>query len=284
MNGVLSCVPLAVLLQQPQNIVAVVTPVAGDGRQLPVIQPGGRQTTTDLARSAGIPLLTMRSADDAALAQQLAALHPDVILVSCFPYQLPRGICSLASRGSYNLHPSLLPRYRGPAPLFWQFRHGETESGITLHRLTDRVDAGDIVLQVPVTLRTGMSGSEAEARLAHAGSQLILQALEALASGTLTCTPQDERLASYQPLPTADDFSLDPRWSARHAWHFICGTYERGMPYRYPDGEGWLMFSKADRYSDEGIQKTPVVRDGDEVSLQFSPGILWARQMGCGVQ
>jgi methionyl-tRNA formyltransferase len=265
------------LLEQQQTIIAVVTPAAGNGLQLPVIQPGGRQTTTDLARSAGIPLLTMRSADDAALSEKLDAINPEVILVSCFPYQLPRRICNLASHGSYNLHPSLLPRYRGPDPLFWQFRDGITEAGVSLHRITDMLDAGDIVLQAPVTLTTGMSGSEAEAHMAHAGSQLILQVLEALSSGTLTGTPQDERFASYQPLPTADDFYLDPCWSARRAWHFICGTSERGMPYRYPDGKAWLMIGRADRYADEGIQETAIVRNRDEVSLQFSPGILWVR-------
>jgi len=275
-SGILSSQPLAHLLEHKHNVIAVVTAAAGESLRLPVTQPGGRQTTTDRARAAGIPILTMRSEHHEALIEQLRSLNPDVILVSCFPYQLPRELYELPAHGSYNLHPSLLPRYRGPEPLFWQYRHGEVDSGITLHKISDALDAGDIVLQELVTLSTGMSGSEAEASMARAGSRLLLQALEQLNKGMLTGTKQDERLASYYPYPAEKEFLLDQEWSARRAWHFICGTRHWGHAYCYDSGDDKLYIKDATACIDDGHLSAPVEKCGDEVKLQFNPGVLQA--------
>jgi len=78
--------------------------------------------------------------------------QPDIIIVSCYARRLPQSILSLARKGSFNVHPSLLPKYRGPNPIFWQLREGEKEYGITLHRMTNDFDACDIISQQKVNV------------------------------------------------------------------------------------------------------------------------------------
>ncbi len=100
----------------------------------------------NLARELTLPIIDM-SAPLSTLIAEIKALSPDLILVSCYARKIPQAILDIPVHGSFNLHPSLLPAYRGPAPVFWQFRDGLSEFGVTLHRMTETMDAGEIVAQ-----------------------------------------------------------------------------------------------------------------------------------------
>ncbi len=106
-------------------------------------------------------------------------------MVACFSFVLPPALLQAPRLGCYNLHPSLLPGYRGPAPLFWQRRLGEEQTGVTLHRMTPAVDAGEIVAQVGVPLPDGSSAAQADALTAQVGAGLMLHMLARLVQGPL---------------------------------------------------------------------------------------------------
>lgn len=154
-----------------------------------------------LAESHRLAVTRIASANDPQLPGALNALAADVVLVGCFPWKLPASIAALAQRACWNLHPSLLPRYRGPAPLYWQLREREARTGLTLHEVTGRLDAGAIVGQRPLALPAQRDGATLDRWVAEHGAGLFVDTLALLRQGRLAARPQDEAAASYRPKP-----------------------------------------------------------------------------------
>lgn len=270
-----STIPLQHLLAAGANVCAVVTP-----QPAACLPPGGDpqgETIVDLAAARAIAVEYVRDLKRPATLERLAAYEPDVILVACFPYILPRNLLELPRLGCFNLHPSLLPAYRGPAPLFWQLRCGEERTGVTLHRMTEQVDAGDIVAQAAVALPNGLTGPEADALLAGRGARLVLETLPRLAEGALRPRPQREDDSSYFPWPAAGDFQVSTGWPARRAFNFIRGTAEWGRPHSITIGREQFFIERALSYSTGHELGEPYVLLGRELWLRFSPGVLHAR-------
>lgn len=124
--------------------------------------------------------------------------RPDFIFVACFPEKLPAVVLNWPHQKSINLHPSLLPKYRGPDPVFWQVHHNETHTGISLHILNDELDAGPILRQQEVIFPTGATRAELDTLLAQQGALAFVQLLIA---GEFIAVAQSEAHASYQPWP-----------------------------------------------------------------------------------
>jgi methionyl-tRNA formyltransferase len=223
------------------------------------------------ASSRGIPVFSWSTGDP--LPEAVRDPRPDLILVACFPRRLPPEVVGLARWDCLNLHPSLLPRYRGPAPLFWQLRAGETETGVTLHRITARLDAGELIAQRRVALPEGASGSELEGLLGEEGGGLLLETVAAAPGGALFARPQDEALASHQPLPAPPDFEVPTTWSARRAFNFIRGTGEWGYPYAVVSPGGRWQVSAATRWFEGRLSILSEHADG-RLHIQFLDGIL----------
>ena len=153
-SGPLSLIPLQRLLDCGQAVVAVALeaddePVLQDQR-IPLLTTN-HGSVASLARLHGIPLIEL-SRPWVYSVDEMGRYAPDLIVVSCFARKLPESVLSIPHIGCFNLHPSLLPAYRGPVPLFWQFRAGVKTFGITLHRMSSRLDAGNIVAQTGVCL------------------------------------------------------------------------------------------------------------------------------------
>ena len=100
-----------------------------------------------LAQSRGLPVFTPENASDEAFVAQLAALRPDVAVVACYGQFLKKNLLAVPRIGTINVHPSLLPKYRGASPLQWTLANGETETGVTVLHVTPKMDAGDILAQ-----------------------------------------------------------------------------------------------------------------------------------------
>lgn len=160
--SILSYVPLSVLIETGRIVHAVA--VDGEYKQpphnpkLPALVEHSTSLTA-LARVHGIPVINLRGEWPDAV-EQLARIAPDVILVSCFGRKLPADVISIPRYGCFNLHPSLLPSFRGPAPMFWQFRAGTETFGISLHCVSSQLDAGDIVAQTRVSIPDGVNGRQ----------------------------------------------------------------------------------------------------------------------------
>jgi methionyl-tRNA formyltransferase len=123
-----------------------------------------------------------------------------------------------------NLHPSLLPAYRGPAPIIWAVIDGQTRTGITTFLLNPRVDAGDILLQRPVAIGPDETAGELEARLAELGAGLMRETVDGLGTGTLRPQPQDSGQATRAPKLTREDGRIDWNQPARAIRDRIRGT------------------------------------------------------------
>jgi methionyl-tRNA formyltransferase len=245
--------------------------------QLPVLTPFLQRDLLHAAWERIIPVFQVRQIADRAVLDTLRLLRPDVACVSCFPNRIPGRLLSFPRFGFLNLHPSLLPDYRGPAPLFWIFRNGDQGSmGITVHRMDEAFDSGDILLQESISLADGISGWEADRLCGERGGLLLSRVLDSLVSGGLAPRPQGAK-GSYFNYPSTDDFELQIDWTARRAFNFMRGTAEWGQPYPLESGGCRLALTHADSYMPRETLTRPVVREKNILLIQFSQGVLVAR-------
>jgi len=246
---------------------------------LPIVDPFVSRTVVQVAWQHAIPVYRVTRLNDAATLAALQALQPDIGCVACFPRRIPRSLLALPRHGFINIHPSLLPAHRGPVPLFWTFRDGDTKTGVTLHMMEADLDTGDIVSQEVLDLPDGISGPEAERRCALLGARLLVRAIQAAQQGTLQGRAQPAG-GSYEGLPSQDDFRLDTTWSARRAFNFMRGTAHWGQPYVVEAGGERLVVTTARSYAPEASLAGPYQREEQDVYIQFQPGVLRA-DLGC---
>jgi methionyl-tRNA formyltransferase len=145
---------------------------------------------------------------DPGLAAALAALAPDLFVVVAFSI-LPGKLLAIPRLGSVNLHPSLLPAYRGAAPIIWAVVNGEQETGISTFQLNPRVDAGDILLQRRVGIGPDETAGELEARLCQTGAEMVVETVDGLEDGTLSARPQDPEGTTRAPKLDKEDGRID---------------------------------------------------------------------------
>lgn len=157
------------------------------------------------AEGIGIPVLTPSNVNDPECVARLAALKPDVIVVAAFGQMLKKSLLEMAPHGCINVHASLLPKYRGAAPAQWAIVHGERVTGVTLMRMNERMDAGEILLQKEVPIYEEDTGQTLLTRLGVAGATLLKEGLEAMRKGPLKGKPQEDREATYAPRITKAD-------------------------------------------------------------------------------
>lgn len=159
----------------------------------------------------GLPLLQPTDVRQSGLAEELAALEADVFAVVAFSI-LPRPLLAVPRLGAVNVHPSLLPAYRGAAPIVWALFDGCTETGVSTFLLNPRVDAGDLLLQERVAIGSDETAGELEARLAVDGAALLVRSLDGLEDGTIAPQPQAATGASRAPKLSREDGHLDWNW------------------------------------------------------------------------
>ena len=194
-----------------------------------------------LAGEEGIPVFECGDIGQSDATDWLAAMSLDVVCVACWNRLVPASVLAIPRHGFLNVHPSLLPAYRGPFPLFWQYRAGETAMGVTVHWMDAGLDTGDIAGQRGIQFEDGLRGPEAEALCALAGGDLLADVLMKLARGEGVRRPQPKG-GSYFAAPSRDDFVLDANWHPRRAFNFIRATAEWGIPFRLASGGSvqWL--------------------------------------------
>ena len=196
---------LQCLAASDHDVVAVVTnPDRQQGRGRRVAQPVVKATALDL----GLNLIQEADLCSPVLAEDLKRLQPDLFAVVAFSI-LPEKLLAIPSSGAVNLHPSLLPAYRGAAPIIWAVINGETTTGITTFYLSARVDAGDILLQETVSIGTDETAGELEARLSVEGAQLLLETVDGIAGGSLVPRKQKSRAFPRAPKLRKEDGRID---------------------------------------------------------------------------
>ena len=192
------------------HVVAVVTqPDKPAGRGQRVAAPPVKER----ALAAGVPVLQPPRLRDAGWPERLRELGAEIAVVVAFGQILPKAVLDTPARGSINIHASLLPRYRGAAPIAWAIIRGETETGITTFQMDPGMDTGAMLLRESTRILPGETAGELAARLAPLGAAVILRTLTEL--DALTPTPQDDRQATLAPRLKKEDGWLRPGESAK---------------------------------------------------------------------
>lgn len=164
-------------------------------------QPAKAGGLEEMAIKNEVAVLKTQRLNDETFIKQLTEKQADILLVACFAQKIPARIWRKMNLPCWNLHPSLLPKYRGPSPLHWQIINHEHETGVTLHEVTERIDAGDIVARKPLPLPANHDKNSLDSWVSEHGVKLFHETLSRALHGKLKPEPQDEATASYFPFP-----------------------------------------------------------------------------------
>src|SRR5579872_7196 len=168
------------------------------------------------AVSLGLPITQPESIkNNSEFRLQLASINPDAIIVVGYGRIIPQWMIDLTRLGNINLHASLLPKYRGAAPIQWAIAHGETMTGVTTMRIDAGLDTGDILLQREIPIGASDTAETLAPALAALGAELIVETLRGLEAGRISARPQNDAQASLAPILKKEDGRIDFRLSAQ---------------------------------------------------------------------
>ncbi|MGB5156117.1 methionyl-tRNA formyltransferase [Desulfobacterium sp. N47] len=202
------------------EVVLVVTqPDRPKGRGRKVVYSPVKQTALELGYSIAQPA----SVKTSEFFDLINSCTPDLFVVIAFGHILPKNILAIPKQGAINLHASLLPKYRGPAPIQWAVINRENKTGITAMLMDQGLDTGDILMTSEIDISSKDTSSLLHDRLALAASDLLIKTLSGLEANTLTPVPQDNSLATYAPLLKKKDGRIDWSKSAEDIEAFIRG-------------------------------------------------------------
>ncbi len=293
MPGIFSMLPLSALLKSRHAVVGVIVagspgataaprpaltplpPPPASTDDLHLLSPFVKRSIAHLAWENGIDLYEIHKLSARRVADLVQDLGADVACVACFSHMIREPLLSRPRLGFVNVHPSLLPAYRGPSPLFWTFRDGVRETGVTVHRMDAGMDTGPILAQAPLALADGLTGPEAQRLAAVLGGDLLVRTLDGLADGTVIPRPQPDGGWS-NPMPQLADFRLDPAWSARRAFNFMRGASEWGVAFPLDLPVRHLSLVRALSFNESARLGRSVRMEGNRALIQFSPGVLEA--------
>jgi methionyl-tRNA formyltransferase len=200
------------------SVVAVVTqPDKPRGRELK-LQPS---PVKEFAVRAQLPVLQPERARHEAFVQELRQLQPDLIVVAAFGQILPPAILELPPFGCLNVHTSLLPKYRGAAPIQWAILDGETETGVTIMKMDAGLDTGDILTQESTPIRPEDNSQTLHDRLAAIGAELLVKTIRSHLARAIVPRPQPAEGATYARKITKEDGRLDWTQRGRVLWNRI---------------------------------------------------------------
>jgi methionyl-tRNA formyltransferase len=220
-----------VFMGTPAFAVPSLDALAGAGHEVLAVvaqpdRPAGRgqalrePATKAWARARGVPLLQPEKVRDGRLAAELAALRPDVLAVAAYGRILGRDLLELAPHGAINVHGSLLPKYRGAAPVQWAVANGERETGVSIMQMDEGLDTGDVLLQRALAIGPDDTAESLAPRLAALGGEALVEALALAAAGAILPVRQDGARATLAPILSREDGRIDwslpaPRIAAR---------------------------------------------------------------------
>ena len=180
------------------------------------------------AEEYGIPVyqpLSLRKGDDAEESMRiLREISPDLIVVTAYGQILPKEILELPKYGCINIHASLLPKYRGAAPINWVLLNGEKETGVTSMQMSEGLDTGDMLIKRATEIGENETCEELYARLSAMGGEVLAETIEAVEKGTLKPEVQDDSLSCYSPMIRKEMSALDFSKSAAEVHNTIRGV------------------------------------------------------------
>ncbi|HBR10452.1 methionyl-tRNA formyltransferase [Candidatus Bipolaricaulota bacterium] len=196
---------LRALASRNEIILVVTQPDRPAGRDRKISEPPVKRAS----KALGLPVIQPVKIQAEQGIEPLIDASPDVIVVAAYGQILPRAVIELPLQGTINIHASLLPQYRGAAPINWVLINGEEKTGVTTFFLDEGIDTGPILLQCELTIDPDETAEELQIRLAEQGAQLIVETIDRLTHCDLTAIPQDNSAASYAPKLSRADGKID---------------------------------------------------------------------------
>ena len=217
----LSCNSLRALMESQEFLLAAVVtqPDRPKGRELK-LQPS---PVKELALQANLPVLQPERARDETFLVALRDLRPDLVVVAAYGQLLPRSILDLPRFGCLNVHTSLLPRYRGAAPIQWAILNGDAETGVTIMKMDAGLDTGNILTQAVTPIHPEDTSETLHGRLAALGAELLVRTIPDYVAGKVVSRPQPTEGVSHAPKIKKQDGHVDWNQPARSIWNRVRG-------------------------------------------------------------
>jgi methionyl-tRNA formyltransferase len=243
---------LAKLLENGCEVAAVVTqPDRPKGRKRELTPSPVKAYALD----RGLPVLQpekLRSPEGVAAVAEIA---PDLIVTAAYGQILPKSVLELPRLGCINVHGSLLPKYRGGAPIQRSIINGESVTGVTLMYMAEGLDTGDMIAKVEVPIADEDTAGSIFEKLSVAGADLLLEWLPRIAEGSVTSTPQADGEATYAPNLSREDEKLDWRHDSRQLFNRVRGLYPMAGGFTYLDGEVFKVWGcRVPQESDKALK------------------------------
>lgn len=225
------------------------------------------------ALEAGLPVLQPPRLRDAEWPERLRALGADVAVVVAFGQILSRPVLDAPARGSINVHASILPRYRGAAPIAWAIMRGETETGITTFQMNEGMDTGDVLLSRATPIGPAETAGELTERLSALGAEVLIDTLDRL--DALTATPQDHARATLAPRLRKSDGHLAWDRPARELVNVVRGCNPWPGAQALTEHGGRLTIWRARAVgAGRGAEPGTLVAQGDDLAIATADGML----------
>ena len=220
---------LGALSQSRHQIAAVVTGEDKPSGRGKIVQP---TPVKQKAQELGLTVITPKSLKSDELYEQLKAIQPDLIVVIAFRI-LPQELFDLPKYGTINIHGSLLPKYRGAAPIHWAIMNGDKETGLTSFFLKKKVDTGDMILQEKIKIENDDTYDSLSRRMSEMAGPFLLKTIDLIEAGKATISQQDDKLASPAPKLVAENCMVDFGFPASNVNDFIRGLSTTPGAYTY---------------------------------------------------
>jgi methionyl-tRNA formyltransferase len=228
-----------------------------------------------MAAASGVPILQPQHLKDTAFIEALTALRADLGVVAAYGKILPDQLLAIPTRGFINVHASLLPRYRGAAPVHRAVIAGERETGVTIMRVVQALDAGPMLANAHRLIGAEETSEEVERDLARVGAALLVGTLDRLAAGHVQEQPQDDSQATYAHKLQKDEGLIDWRWTADRLHNMIRGLHPWPHAFTFLGTRRFIV--RRSRWSEEPSPEAPgtvVESAGDRLAVATGSGVL----------
>jgi methionyl-tRNA formyltransferase len=226
------------------------------------------RSVRELAERHGIPTVAPRDVNQPGIVAALRGLRPDFLFSAMFRQLLKAPLLDLPRLGAFNVHPSLLPKFRGRAPINWAILHGETETGVTLHYMVERADRGDIVGQKGFPIAVEDTALTVHRKATEAARLLLRETYPLLVAGCAPRIQQDHSQGSTFGGRKPADGEIDWRWPAKRVYDLV-----RAVTHPYPGAFTWQRGRQLFVWWGRPTESPGVLRPG-EVFLDSSPVVL----------
>jgi methionyl-tRNA formyltransferase len=270
-----ACPTLQRLMERGDTVLAVVTqPDRPKGRGQKSVPP----PVKELAERHGLPVLQPLKVRAPEFIESVREMNPDIIVVVAFGQILPKALLDAPQHGCINVHASLLPRYRGAAPLNWCIINGETETGVTTMQMDVGLDTGDMLLKKSTPIDPDEDTTSLHDRLSLMGAEALHETLELLSQGKLQPEKQDDALSCYAPMLKKEDGRIDWTRDARTIRNLVRGMTPWPGAFTYLDGK-LIKVYQARTGEGEGTPGTVLDAGRDDIEVACGGGSLFLDEL-----